>query len=475
MERRLSPDELIAGLTGLLRPALGDPDLGVDGLERLSGGASRETWSLRAAGPVAGERRLILQRTRPGPSASSTPMAVEDRVMAAAVAHGLPLAPVVVDVDTATPVIGEARVTAHVDGETLGRRIVRAERTDAGRRHLVGRMAEALAAIHAVDPVTIDGLPPRDPIGMVRLGLDGLDVHRPAFELALRWLEANRPEPSPPAVVHGDFRVGNLMIDGDDLVAVLDWELCHSGDPLEDLGWLCVRAWRFGGDGEVGGIAPLAELVEAYSAASGRAVDVDAVRWWMVAGTLTWGLICAVQANRHLAGHVRSVELALIGRRIVENEYDVLNLMGVPGPATGAAGSAGAGSAVARDGAAQPSAAGDGADLHGRPTAAELVAAVRDHLAEDVAPGLERGAAYHLRVAGNALDVVARQLELGPALDAAHAARLAALGVADERELAAAVRSGEVADDPAVGAAIRAAVVDRLRVANPAWLHPSDS
>jgi len=125
--------------------------------------------------------------------------------------------------------------------------------------------------------------------------------------------------------------------------------------------------------------------------------------------------------------------------------------------------------------AASMVAATPGADLHGRPTAAELVAAVRDHLAEDVAPGLERGAAYHLRVAGNALDVVARQLELGPALDAAHAARLAALGVADERELAAAVRSGEVADDPAVGAAIRAAVVDRLRVANPAWLHPSDS
>lgn len=468
MDRRLAPDELAAGLTEVLRPALDDPDVEVAGLERLSGGASRETWAFTASGPAAGSRRLILQRTRPGPSASATPMAVEDRVMTAAVAGGLPLAPVIVDVATATPVIGEARVTAHVDGETLGRRIVRAERTDAGRRHLVGRMAEALAAIHAVDPTTIEGLEPRDPLAMVRLGLDGLDVHRPAFELALRWLDEHRPAASPPTVVHGDFRVGNLMVDGDDLVAVLDWELCHAGDPLEDLGWLCVRAWRFGGDGEVGGIAPLHDLVDAYASASGRAVDIGAVRWWMVAGTLTWGLICAVQAHRHLAGHVRSVELAMIGRRIVENEYDVLDLMGVTSSPPGDPGpEADDGSAGAEDAAPMP-------DLHGRPTAAELVAAVRDHLAEEVAPRLEGGAGYHLRVAGNALDVVARELELGPAMDRANVARLAALGVADERELAAAIRDGSRAADPRVAASIRAAVVDRLRVASPAWLHPAD-
>ncbi|QXC61172.1 phosphotransferase family protein [Aquihabitans sp. G128] len=436
----------------------------VEGLRRLSGGASRETWSfaVRRRGS-GGVEPLILQRIRPGLAMGGPSLAAEDALLAAAERAGVPVPHVVADVAATAPLVGDGRVTAHVDGEALGPRIVRDERYADARRVLAGQCGRALAAIHAIDPDEAPGLEPVDTLGRLRLGLDGLGEHRPAFELALRWLEANRPPPGPERVVHGDFRLGNLLVDETGLRAVLDWELAHLGDPLEDLGWLCVRAWRFGGTGEVGGIAPLGDLLDAYSDATGAPVDPDAVRWWIVAGTLTWGLICAVQAHRHLDGHVRSVELATIGRRVCENEYDLLQLLGVPAPAAGA-----------EPAAPEPSGRVEPPGLHGRPTAAELVDAVRGHLTDTVAPQLTGASAFHLKVAGNALAIVERELRLGPAMAAAADQRLATLGFVDEAALAAAIRAGHLDGQADVAATVRALVVDRVRVANPRWLEAPD-
>ena len=130
------------------------------------------------------------------------------------------------------------------------------------------RLGEALAAIHSIPPEDHPQLERRDVLDVARAGLDLLGEARPAFELGLRWLQDHRPPATPDTVVHGDFRVGNLLVDGDDLTAVLDWEISHRGDPLEDLGWLCVRAWRFGGAHEVGGLADLDDLLAAYTAAA---------------------------------------------------------------------------------------------------------------------------------------------------------------------------------------------------------------
>jgi len=396
----------------------------------------------------------------------------------------------VVDAATARPHVGEGRITERVAGEALGPRIVRAERSDAERRALAAQMGRALAAVHSIDPAGVPGLTRRDPLEATRAGLDLMGEARPAVELALRWLAANRPEPGPARIVHGDFRVGNLLIDETGLRSVLDWELAHLGDPLEDLGWLCARAWRFGGDHEVGGVADLDDLLAAYAEARGAPVAAADVRWWTAAGTLTWALICAVQAHRHLDGHVRSVELATIGRRICESEYDLLRLMEgdhpptTPAPSplsptspTGARSgpSDGAHASQVPDGG-DPGGEDPGGppDLHGRPTAAELVDAVRSHLADDVGPALTGAAAFQARVAGTALGIVERELRLGPALAAAHAERLAALGFGSEAALAAAIRAGELDDRPDVVAAVRAAVVARLRVANPGWLQGPD-
>lgn len=492
--------DLEAGLAALLTDAANPVGpVTVEHLRRLSGGASRETWAFEAVWDDGGRRPLVLQRTRPGVSSMDGPsMTVEDRLLAAAEAAGVPVPPVVVDVATATPVIGEARICGFVDGEALGPRIVRDDRYANARSRFADQCGRALAAVHAIDPADAPGLEPVDPLSRLRVGLDLVNEARPALELALRWLEDHRPPPGQARVVHGDFRMGNLLVDEEGLTAVLDWELAHLGDPLEDLGWLCVRAWRFGGDGEVGGVGDLGDLLDAYADAAGTTVDPEAVRWWIVAGTLTWGLISAVQAHRHLDGHVRSVELATIGRRVCETEYDLLQLLGVPepdrsstGPDDGGSGTgpSEAGPSETRSGSSAPGAPGpdertaegpavaDDVGLHGRPTALELVEAVRAHLRDTVGPELDGAAAFQTKVAANALGIVARELGLGPAMaeaTAEHLAVVARLGITDERDLAGAIRHRRVETTPEVLAGLRGLVVDRLRVANPRWLQGAD-
>jgi aminoglycoside phosphotransferase (APT) family kinase protein len=160
-----------------------------------------------------------------------------------------------------------------------------------------------------------------------------MDDTTATFEWAFRWLAAHRPDPSPKVLVHGDFRMGNLIVDAADhevrLAAVLDWELTHSGEVYEDLAWFCIRAWRFGAPPArgAGGLGSVDDFLSAYEDASGTAVDRSAMHWWMVLSTLHWGVICRYQAERHLSGQTRSVELAAIGRRVCETEFDLLTLM----------------------------------------------------------------------------------------------------------------------------------------------------
>ncbi len=110
---------------------------------------------------------------------------------------------------------------------------------------------------------------------------------------------------------------------------------------------------------------------------------------------------------------------------------------------------------------------------HDRPTAAELVEAVREFLERDVLAATDGRVQFHTRVAINVLGTVQREIELGPEQAAAHRERLAALGFADEAELAAAIRRGDVDDrDDEVKSAIAATVADKLKVANPKYLAP---
>ncbi len=289
----------------------------IDGLQRLSGGASRETWRFTADG-----QPLIAQCQRNG---DERDMSVEVAVLSAAWRQDVPVAELLASGSFADG--GGFFITEFVPGETVPRRILRDDEYRSARSRLAGQLGEAAARIHQIDVATIDGLDDDDQLDHYQSVLDDLGEPHPAFELAIRWLLSNRPESTRRTLVHGDLRLGNLIVDDGGLRAVLDWELAHIGNPMEDLGWACVKAWRFGSDEPAAGVGSYDELFGGYERVTGCAVDAEVVHWWEVLGTLKWGIMCISQANVHRSGTARSHELAAIGRRVCENEYDLMQLL----------------------------------------------------------------------------------------------------------------------------------------------------
>lgn len=416
-------------------------------LRRLTGGASRETWAFQA-----GDRSLVLRRDPPG-AGRPDEMAREAAAIAAAAEAGVPEPPLV-DASSDPAVLGSPYlITGFVDGETIARRILREPVYADARARMARELGRVLARLHTIPLDAVPGLASYDPLETLVASYERLGEPLPAVELALHRLRRDRPDPVPDTVVHGDFRNGNLIIAPDGLKAVLDWEIVHRGDPREDLGWLCVKCWRFGAPETVGGFGPLDDLLDGYAEVSGHRPDPDAVRWWQLYGTTRWAIGCRGQAERHLSGQTRSVELAAIGRRVCEQEHDILLLLDVPPtPET------------ARPPAPAPS------DLHGRPSVRELVEAVEEFLREEVMPRTDPGLSFHARVAANVLATVGREMD-DPAAEAEHRKALDELGVDDRAALADAIRTGRLRpDDPEVLRVVRDEVTARLRVANPRYL-----
>jgi len=301
----------------------------IEGLRRLSGGASRETWAFDAVAGD-GERAGLVLRRDPGAHTGQSDRSTECSLLQAAAAGGVPVPAVRLLLEPADG-LGSGFVMERVEGETIPRKILRDDEYAGARPRLAAQAGEIAAAIHALD---VDALPPlpvlaaRAQLAQQRDLLDGFGEPHPAFELGLEWLERNLPpERAEARFVHGDYRNGNFIVGSDGLRAVLDWELAHLGDPVEDLGWLCVKSWRFGMDRVVGGFGDVPALLDAYERVSGERVDEERLRFWVVLGTLKWGVICIAQAFTHLNGIVRSVELATLGRRVCEMEWDVLDLL----------------------------------------------------------------------------------------------------------------------------------------------------
>lgn len=444
-------------LVDTLAPVLGE-GVAIGDLVRLSGGASRETWSFRARVGSAPSIELILRRdppTRPGLDGS---MRLEANAMRAARIAGLQAPHVVVDDDGST--LGTAGlVMERVPGETLARRILRDDEYAPARAVLAAELGQFFAGLHALDPATVPGLIFGNPLVNYRARYALLGEVSVTFEAAFRWLEAHVPEPAGDAVVHGDLRLGNIIVGPEGLRAVIDWELVHRGDPLEDLGWVCVKAWRFGSPLPAAGVGTIDELVTAYEGAGGRPIDRNALHWWLVLNTLKWGVGCMGQASVHLQGMQRSVELAAIGRRVCEQEWDLLLLL-APDACRAALG------------AEQPVVGPTDPGLHGRPTAVELIDAAREFLTDDVMAATDGRVAFHARVAANVLATVQRELTLGPAQERRHRARLASLGATSDESLAARVADG-VFDGRTdeLFAALAAAVRDKLAVANPNYAY----
>ncbi|MGV0837196.1 phosphotransferase family protein [Mycolicibacterium thermoresistibile] len=315
-------------LAAVLAPVLG-ADVTIANLNRLTGGASRTTWSFDAV--TDRSRTPLILRMGP-PDDVHASMELEAEVQRRAAAAAAPV-PQIVAADNSAAALGNPYlICAAVPGETIVRRIHRGL-DDAGRSALLRQCAEALAAIHRADPVGA-GLTQTDQLAEWHEVLDEMGDTTATFEWTFRRLIAERPAPSPPVLVHGDFRMGNLIVDDGGLAAVLDWELVHIGEVYEDLAWFCIRAWRFGAPEHLGagGLGSVADFLTAYEQASGTTLDRQAFRWWLTVATLRWGVICRYQAERHLSGQTRSVELAAIGRRVSETEWDLLDLLDGRGP-----------------------------------------------------------------------------------------------------------------------------------------------
>ncbi|MCG6203297.1 phosphotransferase family protein [Rhodopseudomonas sp. HC1] len=305
---------------------------GIRAAAQLSGGASQETWSFVIERPD-GDVAAILRRSPPGygsVSGRAAGLDAEAELMRLAYQAGVP-SPRVLHVLTDDDQLGAGFIMEKVEGETIPRKILRDAEFAAARPKLARQIGSILAGLHGIDRAALPALrtiSSTEEIELLRADYRGMQWPRPVFELALRWLTDHDPGASKViALVHGDFRHGNLIIGADGVRAVLDWELAHCGDPMEDLGWVCVNSWRFGEiDKPVGGLGSREEMFAGYEAAGGH-VDPDRVKFWEVMGTLRWGIMCCGMMQRFRQGPDHSMERAMIGRRSSETEIDLLRLL----------------------------------------------------------------------------------------------------------------------------------------------------
>ena len=332
--------EVQEGLTSFVGEKSGADDVRIENLVRLSGGASRETWAFDAHIRSGSDTDLIeaIFRCDPIPGVASAPgRALEYHLIKAAWDEGVVVPEPLWDGDDRFGV--KFFTMRRVAGEALGARLVRGEQYGDARTLLPQQLAQSLARIHKVrreahpELATLPGPVPDQPTAKAEVDnyeaafrLATPDPH-PVFELAFRWLHQNMPQSGDCSFVHGDYRLGNFMFGEDGLRGVLDWELAHWGDPMEDLGWLAVKSWRFGGKQPMAGVGDRAAFFEAYEAAGGYPVDAERVRFWELFGNLRWGVITITQAVNYLVGRSKSVELASIGRRTAETEWELLNLL----------------------------------------------------------------------------------------------------------------------------------------------------
>jgi aminoglycoside phosphotransferase (APT) family kinase protein len=224
--------------------------------------------------------------------------------------------------------LGPAYITDFVEGETLATKILREDIHAGARKAMTAQCGKILAGIHSIDLKAVPFLHPQKPEEIIAAQykiIDFFNFSHPALELGLKWVERNVPKNPRTTVVHGDFRHGNFIVGPDGIRCVLDWEISLIGDPMQDLGWLCVKTWRFGGPRPVGGFGSREELFAAYEAAGGFKVDPDHVRWWEAFGCVKWAVGCLALGKRGV--EEVNVERCAIGRRIEEPLWDFFSLI----------------------------------------------------------------------------------------------------------------------------------------------------
>lgn len=463
MFRTIDLTEIEDQLTAVLSSRI-DGCLGLISCERLSGGASQETYriTIRVA---AGERTLAMRRA-PGmrtPKQGSYPgLATEAMLIRAARAAGVPVPEILYELK-AEDGFGDGFIMEWLEGETLGARIVRDPALGAIRPKLAEQCGGILARIHAID-LDASGLTSRlsrvSPEQYLRetwQRYQELDTPQPMIDFAARWLLENLPPSFEPTLVHNDFRNGNLMVSGAGVVAVLDWEIAHIGDPMRDLGWICTNSWRFGcSDLPVGGFGTYADLFRGYERVSGKPINPEHVRFWEIFGSFWWACESLGMAQHYRTGPDKTVERLAVGRRSSECQVDCANLL-IPGPVA----------------LVTPNHSVSNADM---PRLDELLGSVRDYLRDDVMSATRGRTQFLARVAANTLDIVLRDLAIGGAHRKHELERLRALLAENgdletlRRLLVRRLRDNQIAlDDPGLTNYLRQAVANQLAIDQPSY------
>lgn len=320
-------NDFVSNLTRFVRRLLGGSGK-PDELHRLTGGANMESWSFDYDG-----NGYVL---RLSPSAAM--MAgrvyghdVEAAVVRAAFAVGVKTPEIVGEIELCDN-LGTGYLMRRVEAEVNPARILANSATT-----LLNDFARELAAIHAVPLSTLPSLPEAGGailLAELKARFISFGGDRPVMALALKWLEDHMPVPVQCTLLHGDFRMGNIMVDAKGLAAVLDWELAHLGDRHQDLAYGCINSWRFGSiDRPAFGIGQLREFFAAYEKESGTTVEPDRFRWWLVYSTFWWGVCCLQMADIWRSGLDVGLERTVIGRRASETEVDLLLLLEEDAPA----------------------------------------------------------------------------------------------------------------------------------------------
>lgn len=408
-------------------------------LARLSGGANMESWAFDWGGGA-----YVLRRAPSAEYMEGRPYGhpVEAALVRAAHTGGVK-APEVIGVLSDADGMGTGYVMRRVIAEVSPAKILAAPPPS-----LVADLGRELALIHALPRAAI---PAEIPVMDTAAALAELKARflsyggdRPAIALAVKWCEDHLPQPADPVLVHGDYRMGNVMVDADGLAAVLDWELAHLGDAHEDLAFGCMTVWRFGMlDKPAFGVGSLDDYFAAYEAAGGRPVDRDRFKYWLVYRTLWWALGCLQMGQAWRSGADTTVERVVVGRRTAEQELDIIRLLEEEAPA-------------AERAAPLPPSPAAAAPPVGEPTTQEMVRAVRDWLGEAIKPQAEGHGKFQVAVAMNALGIVMRDLGAGIR--------------AEDKALAGDILAGRATlAEPGLLARLRRAALDKCAVDSPKY------
>jgi aminoglycoside phosphotransferase (APT) family kinase protein len=328
-------DTALAGRVEKFLNAVRSDEVRVVGMAPLAGGACQDMHRVELTS-ARGSERLVLRSDARLPLPASLGRREEFAVVEAARGAGVPTPPVHHLSEGLVRPGAWAYFMDWAEGEAIGRRVVRAPELADARRRLPQQLAQALAKVHTITPRThpalslrpVAGGPVRGGLAFVRGMLDTLREPHPALEYAFRWLAEHAPPDTETCLLHGDFRTGNFLVTPGGLSAVLDWEFARWGTPAEDIGWLCVRDWRFGQNAlPAGGLATREAFLDVYAAASGVRLPLPALHWWEVMGNVRWAAGSVHQGERYLSGEESDLEYLAIARRAPEMEWEALRLL----------------------------------------------------------------------------------------------------------------------------------------------------